>query len=1079
MDTETRRALYKSIKNSVVGISSNCLQLMQLSDINLTKVDITCDTNNGKVSFLVDTESKKAIVFNAEFDGSVIYKDNIVYLYSTNEFTEITTYTNIEVGTVTSFDIAISNKPESEYKFNFKKGYSISTKDEYLEYLDVINNSNKISAKDDELLIEYDLNYSDSNATATISIANGIIDIQSEEINLDGANSKINLDIPSNFTKDINMNESSLILNNSDIKVNNNDEEIIAINNSEKKLNVNLNDATVKTINGLNINSEVEVTRSIIINDNLTVNKNSTLSGTVDLGTETSNTNVLGALNISGITAVNNNLNVSGESNLSGTVNLGSSENLTNVIGNLKVAGNTELNTSTVKTLTATGIETNSATIKNNLNVSGDTTLDTTNVNGTANLNQIVNLGSKENNYSTNVKGELNINGITTFNAPLKYKIGASNIEFLKEGTNGGVILGSSDKKIEAIFVNTLTYDNMALNPSGAPLPISAGGTGAINSTDALKNLGFTVSAEALNKHLPNTENPHKVTKTQVGLGNVENTGDSAVPVSGGTTKFTTGGAYTELAKKAPNNHANKESTYGLGTTELYGHVKISNGNVDNVASASGLAAGMDHTHTTSISKSTATSNISLDYAGKYALKAGGTNYIFTMPSFPVAASDTLGGVKTSTGITNTSGTISVTYGSAAGTACEGNDSRLSDSRNPKSHTHGNITNDGKLGTASMVVVTDSSKNITTSANVNTTELGYLNGVTSSIQTQLDGKAPTNHASNSSTYGLGTTSTYGHVKISNGDVDNTSSANGLVAGMDHSHSSYLPKSGGIISGEITIDDKIRINDGGVYFNHSDFGSYYSILSQGPGQLNINNNDDLGTYICGAAVTLSPSKYYTNIERLRTLSLPTSSGSSDYGRGSAGQFLRTNGSTVYWGDFSGAVSTIKDSNLTANRVLISNGSGKVATSSNITSTELGYLDGVTSNIQTQLNRKSSKLYIHICNASVSATDNDADAQDIYFSFIDSNSNGYDALDINNMYYEKLRGLTGKYLEYNSDGNLVAECPCAITVSREKGYYYSVVFYAHIGTGSNYEAIRIYDNYQASDEQNSFHCYTYEL
>lgn len=52
-------------------------------------------------------------------------------------------------------------------------------------------------------------------------------------------------------------------------------------------------------------------------------------------------------------------------------------------------------------------------------------------------------------------------------------------------------------------------------------------------------------------------------------------------------------------------------------------------------------------------------------------------------------------------------------------------------------------------------------------------------------------------------------------------------------------------------------------------------------------------------------------------------------------------------------FNGAVSTIKDSNLTANRALISNGSGKV-TVSDITSTELSYLDGATSNIQTQLN-----------------------------------------------------------------------------------------------------------------------------
>lgn len=52
---------------------------------------------------------------------------------------------------------------------------------------------------------------------------------------------------------------------------------------------------------------------------------------------------------------------------------------------------------------------------------------------------------------------------------------------------------------------------------------------------------------------------------------------------------------------------------------------------------------------------------------------------------------------------------------------------------------------------------------------------------------------------------------------------------------------------------------------------------------------------------------------------------------------------------------GGASTITADNLTANRALVSNSSGKVAVSS-VTSTELGYLDGVTSNVQTQLNKK---------------------------------------------------------------------------------------------------------------------------
>ncbi len=59
---------------------------------------------------------------------------------------------------------------------------------------------------------------------------------------------------------------------------------------------------------------------------------------------------------------------------------------------------------------------------------------------------------------------------------------------------------------------------------------------------------------------------------------------------------------------------------------------------------------------------------------------------------------------------------------------------------------------------------------------------------------------------------------------------------------------------------------------------------------------------------------------------------------------------------------GGASTITSSNLTTNRALISNGSGKVAVSA-VTSTELGYLDGVTSNVQTQLDGKAASSHTH--------------------------------------------------------------------------------------------------------------------
>lgn len=61
----------------------------------------------------------------------------------------------------------------------------------------------------------------------------------------------------------------------------------------------------------------------------------------------------------------------------------------------------------------------------------------------------------------------------------------------------------------------------------------------AVNSRITLEKV------ETYDEHVSNKNNPHQVTKSQVGLGNVVDTGDSATPTEYGTEKFTTGGAYT------------------------------------------------------------------------------------------------------------------------------------------------------------------------------------------------------------------------------------------------------------------------------------------------------------------------------------------------------------------------------------------------------------------------------------------------------------------------------------------------------------------------------------------------------
>lgn len=100
-------------------------------------------------------------------------------------------------------------------------------------------------------------------------------------------------------------------------------------------------------------------------------------------------------------------------------------------------------------------------------------------------------------------------------------------------------------------------------------------------------------------------------------------------------------------------------------------------------------------------------------------------------------------------------------------------------------------------------------------------------------------------------------------------------------------------------------------------------------------------------------TWTADKTIATTDEVITASKSAASGGTDLS-------LVTTGEKYTWNNkqstITGGASTITSSNLTSNMALISNGSGKVAAHSSVSSTELGYLDGATSNIQTQINNK---------------------------------------------------------------------------------------------------------------------------
>ena len=55
--------------------------------------------------------------------------------------------------------------------------------------------------------------------------------------------------------------------------------------------------------------------------------------------------------------------------------------------------------------------------------------------------------------------------------------------------------------------------------------------------------------------------------------------------------------SHQDISGKAPNNHASSATTYGLGTSSLYGHVKLGAANQYGATAADGVAAPNGHTH--------------------------------------------------------------------------------------------------------------------------------------------------------------------------------------------------------------------------------------------------------------------------------------------------------------------------------------------------------------------------------------------------------------------------------------------------------------------------------------------------
>ena len=262
--------------------------------------------------------------------------------------------------------------------------------------------------------------------------------------------------------------------------------------------------------------------------------------------------------------------------------------------------------------------------------------------------------------------------------------------------------------------------------------------------------------------------------------------------------------------------------------------------------------------------------------------------------------------------------------------------------------------------TASRALVSDGSGVISASS-VTSTELGYVSGVTSSIQTQLGNKISSSEKGANN--GVATLDAGGKIPVAQlpnsvmeykGNWDASTNSPTLADGTGNAGDVYRVSVAGtqdLGSGNISfnVGDWV-VYSGSIWEKSLNSNAVVSVNSQtgivvldtddiSEGATNKYFTDERAQDAVGAMVANSSKVSLTYVDATPSLTADIVAGSLVNADINA----------------SAAIAVSKLAAVTASRALVSDASGFVSASS-VTSTELGYLSGVTSAIQTQLNNK---------------------------------------------------------------------------------------------------------------------------
>ena len=393
------------------------------------------------------------------------------------------------------------------------------------------------------------------------------------------------------------------------------------------------------------------------------------------------------------------------------------------------IVGTSDTQTLTNKTLTSPKINedvvlTSTATELNY--VDGVTSAIQTQIDSKASLSGATFTGAVSG-TSLTLSGDLTINGTTTTLNSTTLSVDDKNIELGSVATpsdatadGGGITLkGTTDKTFNWVDATDAWTSSEHVN-------LASGKSLYLNGT-LLKDATETLTNKTLTSPVINT--PTGITKSDVGLANVDNTTDAGKPISTAT--------QTALDLKLAS--ATAATTYApLASPTFTGTVTLPTGTVTSSMILDGTILDADINASAAI----ALSKLATDPLAR--ANHTGSQAASTISDFNEAAQDAVGNsVGTGLTYTDSTGAISVTantydaYGSASTVA--GNLS-THESDTTTHGTTGNIVGTSDTQTLTNKTLTSPKINEDVAVTATATELNYVDGVTSAIQTQLDGK---------------------------------------------------------------------------------------------------------------------------------------------------------------------------------------------------------------------------------------------------------------------------------------------------------------------------------------------------